>query len=119
MQFSECEGFWHIRAKYANNLRTKNSLLNATKSDGNSDYNKDVMSNFVVFASRTDDTCAAGTKISSDVPTDVLRCVPAVTYESNDYEKLTEEELLQAFEWLHTRWTKLTKVNEKFSNQVV
>ena len=63
IQCRECTSFRHIRAEWANILKTKNNSFNASRSDGDSEYSKDDESNFIVFASRIDNTRVAETKI--------------------------------------------------------
>ena len=94
IQCRECTSFRHIRAEWANILKTKNNSFNASRSDGDSEYSKDDESNFIVFASRIDNTRVAEIKSSSSIPTSVPRDVPTGTYESGDDEDLTEEKLL-------------------------
>ena len=72
-----------------------------------------MMNNFVVFASRTNDTYVAKIRSSSGVSIGVLRGVPAVTYERNDDEDLIEEALIHALKLLHVKWIESTKVNER------
>ena len=86
--------------------------MNATWSNGDSDYYIDDESNFIAFASRSDVTGGYGARSSSsniggDGPSKnmagVIKSVPTLTCESNDDEDLTEEELIQAYRLIHTK----------------
>ena len=127
IQYRECEDFGHIQAECANVLKNKNKSMNATWSGWDSDYNIDDESNFIAFASRSDVTGGDGTRSSSsniggDGPlkntADVPKVIPTLTYESSVDEDLTEEELIQAYRLIHTKWTELTKICEMMSAQI-
>ena len=92
--------------------------MNATWSDGDSDYYIDDESNFIAFASRTDDAGGDGGAGLSKKTAGVSKGVPTLTYESSDDEDLTEEELIQAYRLIHTKWNELTKICEKMSDQI-
>ena len=92
--------------------------MNATWSDGDSDYCIEDESNFIVFASRTDDIGGDGGAGLSKNTAGVTKGVSTLTYESSDDKDLTEEELIQAYRLIHTKWTELTKICEKMSTQI-
>ena len=92
--------------------------MNATWSDGDSDYCIDDESNFIAFASRTDDAGGDGGAGLSKNTAGVTKSVPTLTCESSDDEDLTEEELIQAYRLIYTKWTELTKICEKMSVQI-
>ena len=90
IQCSECEGFRHIQSECAKTIKRKNKSLNATWSDGDSDYSKEDETNFITFASRSDNIGAEEISGSSSGPWGVKTLV----YESSDDEKLMEEALI-------------------------
>ena len=60
---------------------------------------------FNTFASRSDVAGGDSSTSSSRKSASVSEGVPTLTYESNNDEDLTEEELIQAYRLIHTKWT--------------
>ena len=118
IQCRECEGFGHIQAECANTLKKKNKSPNATWSGRDSDCSKEDDTDMIAFASRSDVTGGDSGASSSRKATGVSKGVPTLSYESSDDEDLTEEELIQAYRLIHTKWTELTKICEKMSVQI-
>ena len=118
IQCRECEGFGHIQAECANTLKKKNKSLNATWSDEDSDCSKEDETNLVAFASRSDgavEECAASSpKNTAGVTEDVATPV----YESSDDDDLTEDNLFEAYQLIHTKWIELTEICERKTAQI-
>ena len=72
----------------------------------------------IAFAFRFDVAGGNGGASSSRKAAGVFEGVPTLTYESSDEEDLTEEELIQAYRLIRTKWAELTKICEKMSDQI-
>ena len=115
IQCRECEGFEHIQAECANVIKEKNQSLNATWS---SDYSKEDEANFTTFAFRTDNAGVEEAGGSSGVASGVSGSGKTLVYESSDDEDLTEENLIEAYRLIHTKWIELTKICERKTAQI-
>ena len=85
--------------------KKKNKPLNATWSDGDSDYSKEDEANFTAFASISNNAGVVETGGSSGVASGVSGGVQTLEYESSDDEELTEEALIQSYKLMHKKWS--------------
>ena len=118
IQCRECEGFKHLQAECANNLKKKNKSLNATWSDGDSYCSREDETDLVAFASRSEGVAEEGGVSSPKDTAGITEGVATPVYESSDDEDLTEENLIEAYRLIHTKWTELTKICERMSTQI-
>ena len=118
IQCQECEGFGHIQAECANTLKKKNKSLNATWSDGDSDCSKEDDTDFVAFASRSDDVSEEGGASLLKNTAGVAEGVATPIYESSDDEDLSQDNLIEAYRLIHTKWIELTKICERKTAQI-
>ena len=81
--------------------KKKNKPLNATQSDGDSDYSKEDEANFTAFASRTDNAGVEEASGSSSVASGGPRGVKTLVYESSNDEELTDKALIQSYKLMH------------------
>ncbi|GAA0161589.1 hypothetical protein LIER_17869 [Lithospermum erythrorhizon] len=94
---TECEGFGHIQAECPNYLKKQSKNYSSTLSDDESEDGKDdQVKNFVAF-----------TRVLEPTVTDI------VDDNSEDEEDMADEEVLENYKLLYTKWMELTVVYTK------
>ncbi|GAA0139418.1 hypothetical protein LIER_35084 [Lithospermum erythrorhizon] len=96
IQCIECEGFGHIQAECPNYVKRQSKNYYTTLTDDDSEDEEEKVSNFVAFTAQ------------SEPPID-----DSLPDKSKDEEAMTEEELLEDYKLLYSKWTELTMIYTK------
>ncbi|GAA0173441.1 hypothetical protein LIER_41523 [Lithospermum erythrorhizon] len=102
IQCRECDGFGHIQVECPNYVKqkAKNYCITLSDDDSKGEDKEEKVRNFVAFATQ------------SEPPID-----DSLTEGSDDEDEMTEEELLEDYKLLYSKWTKLTLIYTKVESE--